>query len=99
MLLAVIRKYDFLLFCHMYFYRICVLYRLRRRAQHKMRGEVPGMKMKARLVEKMCVKRIACFIFARAAVAARWCDNIKQIYVCMCIHTLIQIFVCMCICG
>lgn len=27
-----------LIFCHMYFYRICVLYRLRRRAQHKMRG-------------------------------------------------------------
>jgi len=35
----------FAFFCHMYFYRICVLYRLRRRAQHKMRGEesVPGM--------------------------------------------------------
>lgn len=56
-----------LIFCHMYFYRICVLYRLRRRAQHKMRGRwKPKNGRDKREWERKrdeCEKRVFYFIF------------------------------------
>lgn len=61
------------LFCHMYFYRICVLYRLRRRAQHKMREK---MKWARRW---MCVaKRVFGPFFLPGR---RWWDNINPIHI------------------
>lgn len=56
----------------MYFYRICVLYRLRRRAQHKMREK---MKWARRW---MCVaKRVFGLFFLPGR---RWWDNINHTY-------------------